>query len=687
MNRLYLDCNGELMSGAEYLPNGPLVKGNPFTLLPIEHEHKVLLVGREDIVTPITSQMINGNPGVHLIVGETGSGRSSILQCLSPSDSRHIGTVWGSSDPTSRFLTEALVGLTKAFSVPPTPQTAADKLRDYLNANQGPLPLIAFDYNVPNSLELRTVIEEILPIMRRMRAMVVFAVSNDQIVGWESSLLDKFDQIHWLEPLNSKQVRDLIDCRMGSVSNETIVTEESDLMKLHSFSNGNPAIIIRQLSRHLSYLISPDKSKTAEFITYEPTSFTQSSVFETPKTPSYSATPQQSPPPIPTRPLFTPSNSPPEDEYDAWFSGTTLPNETRIEPPKSTNFEPVVDSLILDDNDSMESEVGWEDEVIHFASRGGIDDFEGDPLYLESEEDEPVPLDPFAEWDKGSEKTLHDEYISEDQSSADLEESIDIIDDVPDIQYTSPQTEDSVRSPHFQTNTIEIQPPPPRGGIMGLAERSKQTKARLDAKMPPNPPTSQIMGIDPLPVPEPVNIRETVEPNLPYVESFVDSELENNPRNKMDRDPMTARPPDLTSEGASLWVEDGIQTSDSPHPPQINPVRAPISPSVPLVSPEEVVRGLNVLRSPRWDPDEPLRPERLRDVSDADVIVLTASATRDISPSDLTLQARLQVGRSRLSQIFNDLRRHGFLSVRKEGRTRWYRMTAAASRLLTEVEE
>ena len=687
MNRLYLDRNGELMSGAEYLPNGPLVKGNPFTLLPIEHEHKVLLVGREDIVAPITSQMINGNPGVHLIVGEAGSGRSSILQCLSPSDSRHIGTVWGSSDPTSRFLTEALVGLTKAFSVPPTPQTAADKLRDYLNANQGPLPLIAFDYNVPNSVELRTVIEEILPIMRRMRAMVVFAVSNDQMVGWDSSLHDKFDKIHWLEPLNPEQVRDLIDRRMGSVSNETIVTEESELMKLHSFANGNPATLIRQLSRHLSYLISPDKSITAEFVTYEPSSIPPSPVFETPKTPSYSATPQQASPSIPPRPLFPPSNSPPEDEYDAWFSGATLANEPRIEPPKSTNFEPVVDSLILDDNDSMESEVSWEDEVIHFASMGGIDDFEGDPLYLESEEDEPVPLDPFAEWDKGSEKTIHVENISENESLVELDEPIDIIDDTPDIPFTAPQIEDFVETPPFQTKPVEIQPPPQRGGIMGLAERSKQTKARLDAKLPPNPPTSQIMGIDPLPIPKPNDIRESVEPNLPYVESFVDSQLENNLRTKMDRDPMTARPPDLTSEGASLWVEDGVQPLESPYPPQINAVSVPIFPSVPLVSPEEVVRSLNVLRSPRWDPDETLRPERLRDVSDADVIVLTASATRDISPSDLALQARLQVGRSRLSQIFNDLRRHGFLSVRKEGRTRWYRMTAAASRLLTEVEE
>ena len=220
---------------------------------------------------------------------------------------------------------------------------------------------------------------------------------------------------------------------------------------------------------------------------------------------------------------------------------------------------------------------------------------------------------------------------------------------------------------------------------MGLAERSKETKARLDANLPPNPPTSEQMGIEPLPIPKPIDLNAPDTRIPSFVEPFVESEI--NSLANLKPDPMTTRPPDLTSEGADLWVGSGINPSEShlPPPPIYQEV-PPMPPSAPIVSPEKVVQGLNALRTPRWDPDEPIRPERLRDVTDADVIVLTAAATRDISPSDTALQARLQVGRSRLSQIFNDLRRHGFLCVRKEGRTRWYRMTAAASRLLTEVE-
>ena len=126
VNRLYLDPNAAIMSGAEHLPSGPLVRGDPFTQLPLDHQHKNLLVGREEIVTPLASQMINGTPGIHLIVGESGSGRTSIIQCLSSPDSRHVGTIWHPTDPTSRFLNEALVGFTHGFKIPPTPQAAAN---------------------------------------------------------------------------------------------------------------------------------------------------------------------------------------------------------------------------------------------------------------------------------------------------------------------------------------------------------------------------------------------------------------------------------------------------------------------------------------------------------------------------------------------------------------------------------
>ena len=55
---------------------------------------------------------------------------------------------------------------------------------------------------------------------------------------------------------------------------------------------------------------------------------------------------------------------------------------------------------------------------------------------------------------------------------------------------------------------------------------------------------------------------------------------------------------------------------------------------------------------------------------------------REGSPSDNELQARLEVGRSRLSQIYNGMRRKGLLSVRKLGRTRYFKLSEAANQHL-----
>ena len=102
---------------------------------------------------------------------------------------------------------------------------------------------------------------------------------------------------------------------------------------------------------------------------------------------------------------------------------------------------------------------------------------------------------------------------------------------------------------------------------------------------------------------------------------------------------------------------------------------------------KRVIDGIHAFRKVRWEPDEPLDPTRLKTMSEADVQILTAAVEREVSPSDIALQARLQVGRSRLSQRFNDLRRTGYLSVRTEGRSRYYRLTEAASGLFSEVNE
>ena len=687
MNCLYLEFDATLMSGTEYLPSGPYVRGNPFTQLPLEHESKTHLVGRESIVTPIASQMINGTSGIHLIVGEPGSGRTSLLQCLAENDARHIGSIWPSSDPVSRFLDEALVAFTKVFKVPPTPHAVANALTTHLNGLQGPLPLIAFDYNTPSSVELQTLINSLLPVLKRMRAMVVFAVTPQQMYGWDNSLHESFDRIHSLNALNQQQIRQLIDKRMDTVSNETIVIDPTELTKLESYSKGNPTAIIRQLNHYLRYLQHPEKETSPDFLSIDVSTFPEISESERPPREMFSAIPQSIPSPEVSRPIFQSPNPPStvkyEDEYDAWLQGSIIETDSVVEtqPAQKTYFEPIVDSLMLDDDDSMESGVGWDDEGVHFASRGGIDDFEGDPLYLDIE-DEPAQIEPFAAWEKReneeSEESNSLPIVTESVSG--LGDSLEMnheLEPLSSIEEDLPITYSQINDP-----IVEPSPPPKRGGLFSVAERSKEMKAQISANLPPNPPTSQIMGIDPLPIPKIIDPNSPKKSSPSFVETFDKIPPSDGISNHLPVDTMASRPPDISSEGADLWVEAG---SESPVSNTNEPNQK--SESVPNVLPQDIVRGLNSFRSPRWDPDAPIRPERLKEVSDTDIVVLTEAATRNVSPSDDALQARLQVGRSRLSQIFNDLRRHGFLSVRKEGRTRWYRMTAAASRLLTEVEE
>ena len=82
---------------------------------------------------------------------------------------------------------------------------------------------------------------------------------------------------------------------------------------------------------------------------------------------------------------------------------------------------------------------------------------------------------------------------------------------------------------------------------------------------------------------------------------------------------------------------------------------------------------------PRREPDEPFDGSRAAAISDNERTILEAASVREVSPSDAELQAVLEVGRTRLSQIFNGLRRAGLLSVRKQGRTRLFRLSDAAT--------
>jgi hypothetical protein len=146
------------------------------------------------------------------------------------------------------------------------------------------------------------------------------------------------------------------------------------------------------------------------------------------------------------------------------------------------------------------------------------------------------------------------------------------------------------------------------------------------------------------------------------------------------------------------YPEEIVRDEPTPPHPEI-----PVVPSVQLIpdSSEPIQLPFGVIKQPRqtvqtpsqpthqpsiplsfaplWDDDSPLNSKKFHTLSDSERMILETASVREISPSDAELQARLEVGRPRLSQIYNGLQKAGMLSVRKQGRTRFFKLSSAAS--------
>jgi hypothetical protein len=101
-------------------------------------------------------------------------------------------------------------------------------------------------------------------------------------------------------------------------------------------------------------------------------------------------------------------------------------------------------------------------------------------------------------------------------------------------------------------------------------------------------------------------------------------------------------------------------------------------PQISNLEPKILVKG------PSWESKDIVDQDHLGSMSDAERLVVSVASSREISPSDAEIQARLEVGRPRLSQIYNSLHKSGILAVRKEGRSRMFRLSDGAGALLSE---
>lgn len=591
----------------------PTLRGNPFDSRPIERNRASEIVGREDILIRWKEHMHSQSPRMILLTGERGSGRTSLVNAISSqTDERFVGTYWHSEDPLNCALDELAITFC-GHEIPHSMHQKVERVVETLDTLSGPLPLVALDY--PSHVDLASFLSLILPILQRLRALVVVSVSNSQMASIDDSTKGVFDETVKVQPFSHDQVQSLSDLRIRRMSNERWRINPSLLDAIMSRTGGNARSVIAILRN----LVDERRGLGSEGTLDSLRGWSHQEV---------------------------------ENEDD---NGLDENQFGTLEQP-TDEPRPIVSEKIAED---------WpEDEDIEFVEKGG--------------EDEDWDVEPEDMWP--DEQTTQKETVVDEADEEELDETQsdgEIMADHPEKITGWAADEGTILSMEEGTE------PPGRGpnrGFSGLVNRSRITN---DA-MPTGPDHSVAIQEPDIEEFQPTPKNEPIE-EMPRSNPFGDNNKSINTENESFEEKQV-----LFSEG-ELWTVDSDLEETLPElssEPEFE-IEETFEESQNLDSIEEMPQISNlepkiVVKGPSWESKDIVDQDHLGSMSDAERLVVSVASSREISPSDAEIQARLEVGRPRLSQIYNSLHKSGILAVRKEGRSRMFRLSDGAGALLSE---
>ena len=595
-----------VVSDTSMLDVVPPLKGNPFDLRPIERSRAHQLVGRDEILTSWTEHMHSQSPRMLLLVGDNGSGRTSLINALSSQTIRHfVGQYWHTQDPLKRVLSEISVTF-GGHEVPQTMHQTVERLVETLDADSGPLPLIALDY--PSDVDFIPFLTLISPILQRLRALVVVSLTNAQLSALEGPARDLFEEPTYLQPLSGRHIQSLSDIRVRRMAREKWPIHPRLLESVRTRAGGNP----REVIGLLRDLIDEKRGLGCEG----------------------------------TLERLIGWEAPIESETQQPVVIETIDNHP-IEFPEDHHL-PIIEQTEENEDDwDTEPEDMWAEEEAKSKKESEIE--------IEQNEDEDY-LEP----------------ISDDQEAADPTKITDWTPEEGDFLTMEKGTEPPAR------NRVP-------GAFSGLVSRSRDTSDQMPTEpndslvtkppAPPNPPAPPEPSGNSMEKPmEERTARKSVETFMPPLDEM-----------------------QVFSSKGELWTVDSEQERTLPEPTE-DPTEDPIEdPALEVI--EQEFEELQVSEqldseaaprapetfdfSPKWKSADSIDEAHLGSLNNAERLVVSIAGQREISPSDAVIQARLEVGRPRLSQIYNALHRSGILSVRKEGRSRLFKLSELASELLS----
>jgi len=641
-----------MYGGGASLIDLPALRGNPFDNRPIESSRAHDLVGRKEILHRWREHILSGSPRMILLVGESGSGRTSMINTISSqTPKKYIGQFLSEEGDQAKLVLHEILTHFGTFQSISTMNQLSQKLISLFDEDKGPLPIIALDYP-PQIIEINSFLSRICPILSRLRTMVIVSLTESQYLELNEEMRNLFDEPDRLDNFTKIEIQEMVNNRMRLKSKEKWIINPMILNSIHERTGGNP----RDTIRILKCLV--------------------------------------------------------DEKRDLGYQGT-LENLMSFQVLKT----PVIDEKVYAENnisnDNYEPNIPVSEIIDNELENDELIDEEPSDLWDFDDEETSLLIDNFSEEDDeitDEEKPIWQDNFSEIKNDLIDEETNTIEEDnIPDETelFMSPGTEPPERMPQPSPVTISKK-------FGSLRKRSQKATYGMEDDISPHVPITYAdeepsqSTLDNYVGRETFKIKNKNEIDEPIVsEARMDQNIQSIDYEIVD-----------SIEGAEWSVEPSYQStvpkmtknpsaSNDSLPNNESFIEEPMSQeleieeiifeepeiqntvelveSVPIFPKEKDTSMINdpptkkSRFSPIWEDDRELDVNRFYSLSDAERMILEVASIREISPSDDELQARLEVGRPRLSQLYNSLQKSGMLSVRKQGRTRLFKLSEAAA--------
>ena len=548
-----------------------------------------------------------------------------------------VGQYWPTTDPVNAIIHELAIHFC-GFSSSGSNQKMIDDLVSNLEESSGSLPVISLDY--PSNIEISMVLNSISPILQRLRALVIVVLTPSQLSSIDEETLELYDRPVYTTHLSKEQIQELSNRLVSRKAREKWIIDDTLLSRIHESTSGNPRDVIRilrdliderrdvgahgALERLMRWKITNDSSD-------KDVKDAQNQI------------------------LFSDESQGQIAEEKDQLS-VDEPLQTRDFKPQSTDSdsdESIQDvTRYIEDKENNLPGEELEEYHLNFQSETG-------ESQVNTEE---ISEDPDDLWESETGTDMEEMPVESDAEQGTLDDFI----------YLQPGTE----PPMFHSGS----------GFKGLAHRSKLAQSQQPSEKEDTPIIESVSEISPLWEGDKIDIeRNQPENNIPTI-SNIETEWEIEDSQLPEKETSS-----VISTDSAHWSVEPSMTSSLPvfedHGTDIIDTPfgiedAPVAPSDIIENKHENPLRENFRPTTTWEPDNPFDEERSIYLNEAEMLVISTASEREISPSDAELQARLEVGRPRLSQIYNGLYKSGYLSVRKQGRKRLFKITEAAQKLV-----